>query len=75
MPLPKRADRNAVESLLRDTDSNGDQTRRLRTNLALAGLPSNLVRVVTEQNDDTGQIRVGLRNNATGAVAWLTEWF
>lgn len=72
--LPKRADRTSIESLMRDGDQTSEELRRARANIALAGMPSNLVRTVTEQNDDR-QIRVGLRNNATGAVAWLTEWF
>jgi hypothetical protein len=74
MPLPRRADTDATTALLRDSADNAETARKMRTSLALAGLPSSRVRVVTEQND-AGQIRVGLRNNATGNVAWLTEWF
>ncbi len=74
MPLPHRADSNPTTSLLRDSAENAEAVRKLRSQLALGGLPSSLVRVVTEQND-ARQIRVGLRNNATGNVAWLTGWF
>lgn len=72
--LPKRVDSNPLTTLARDVGEMAESVRRIRTDQALSSLPSNLVRVTTEQQAD-GTIRVGLINVATGGTAWLTSWF
>lgn len=74
MTVRQRPTESALETLARDVLDQSRVLDRLRVAVASGAFPSGAVEV-TMETEESGRVRMGLRNRATGGTYWFTDWF